>query len=252
MKPLLTITLFLLTLSLHAGTTVYSAPDESGLMGYYKYDESGTKFIDYSGNGGSATNVGGATLIPGVVGSAANFNGVNQSSSNSLPSSVSGITNYTFCGWFYLFNPAINGYIFHTQIGSLGSDNYSEDNFYQSGTNYIFFSASQFSGHASTGSLIQFPCAMSNWVFLAEVVSGVTRTVYTNAVMVVTTNTTYGIPFPTNYFAVAKQFNGTGVLKCSADEVRIYNRALSATEIATLYNFRQTTCLTNGTTPFKP
>jgi hypothetical protein len=65
----------------------------------YHFDEtSGTTSADPSGNGNTATMVGGATFSPGVRGNAATFRGANQYAM--LPIGiVSALTNFSISAW---------------------------------------------------------------------------------------------------------------------------------------------------------
>jgi hypothetical protein len=76
---------------------------------------------------------------------------------------------------------------------------------------------------------------------------------YTNGVNFSSSPAALGTFIPNSSFQVGCDTNfltmfQNGIL----DEVRIYNRALSATEITNLYNFRQTSLSTNGSTGYKP
>ena len=248
MKSLLTITLFLFTLSLHAGTTVYSAPDETGLVGYWKMDEPGPTTIDYSGNGNNGTNVNGVTLVQGVIGNAGNFSG----SSNFISASFAMVlTNFSLCCWF---NQTTN------QNGSsLITKKYTNVVPFELGFDCntpVTANKLQLGYYANTWFLATCPVSLPNnqWIFAAGTFNGTTLSLYTNGVLCTQTNVTNIPGYEINPLFIGARHDvvGTPYFNGKIDDVRIYNLALSATEITNLYNFQQKTYLTNGTTPFKP
>ena len=237
MKTLLTLTLLLLALTLHAGVTVYSAPDETGLVGYWKFDEI-SNVIDYSGNMNTGTNIGGFTLTNGVVGNALNILNGNSyvSFSNSTSNNVSGISNATLCVWMKSGN-----------FGFCDTNNAAGNRFAIG----IGVAAAYFTVENGVPSYPNCPVSTNVFTFFCMVVSNGTFTAYTNAVKA--TLTVGGAAPATKLSSSLPKFtifssSGFGTV----DEGRLYNRSLSGTEITNLYNFRQINYLTNGTTPFKP
>ena len=266
MKTLPTITLLLLTLSLRAGTTVYSAPDETGLVGYWKMDEGGlTNVIDYSGNGNNGTNVGGATSTNGVVGGALSFNGLHTTDGTRISLSTSApFTNMaaiTIAAWCKLkqYDSVDGSFIFGfipTAYNSPPGNPYEIISLGIQSSGNIFFAISS-GASGSREILISGEVVTTNfWHFLAATYDGsimktyIDGTLNTNtqsaSLTIATSNNTF--PPIIGQLGIAgyiDAFNGL------IDDVRIYNRALSATEITNLYNFRQTTYLTNGVTGYK-
>lgn len=254
MKHLLIITLLLLSLALHAGVTVYSAPNEAGLVGYWKMDEGGlTNVIDYSGNGNNGTNINGATLTNGVVGGALGFNGMSQY----IAIPITNLSQGTISAWAY---PNLTG----SSSNYIVCRGHNGGGFFQNfilGPDGVSNTVWRIQCADSGGTVLAVSSGVyivkTNWQFVCGTfsnnASSTTCNIYVNGILAGTATRTTGtlgtLPQTTDigaYDGALNFFNGF------IDDVRIYNRVLSATEITNLYNFRQTTYLINGTTPFKP
>ncbi len=204
----------------------------SGLVAQWKFDEGGgTVACDSSGNGNHGTLVNGPVWTTGVTGSALSFDGVNDyvkanSGARTGPFSVSlWVRAYKTnqAEWSGIFasadSPAVN--TFQIDIGgtsSLGCDG-----------QYRFY------GQDQTGQNISlcFGPYTTDWQFLTATFDGTAIRVYVNGVLKASASPSFagsiqllkvGANRGTNLF-----FSGV------VDEVRVYNGALSITDIQSIY-----------------
>ena len=71
------------------------------LWTYYTFDQNSVSSVDSSGNGNTATLVGGASIVPGIVGNAVSLSG--NGSYVSLPVGIQcGLTDFTITAWVYM------------------------------------------------------------------------------------------------------------------------------------------------------
>jgi hypothetical protein len=203
-------------------TVTYAAP--SGLVAAYGFNEgAGTTSADAAGNGRTATLVGGPAWVTGEFGSALSFNG---SSSYATVSNLPYLAAWTVSGWVRSpaapTNGAPTGPIHHSANFHFNW-NHADPAF--QGT--IALSVGGVWYPASFGAL-----AANTWYYLAATYDGETLNAYTNGVLV-TSNTAPSGPADADanplsfgkHSAAAQYFQGI------VDEVRIYNRALTLTEI---------------------
>jgi hypothetical protein len=172
----------------------------SGLVGYWKMDESSGNPVDSSGNGVTLTNNGTTAFGSGKFGNAAGpFNG--SSRYFSTGTTISGVKTVSF--WVY---PAA-----------------TTDNFINLASGkYI---------SASTGTL-----SATGFANASIFVNGVqTTTIAANSwqLVMITTETVVSA----DAFEVGRANGSYGVNNSYLDEVRVYNRTLSPAEIQQLYNW---------------
>ena len=209
----------------------------SGLVGWWKFDEgSGTVAGDASGNGNNGMLVNGPTwTTDSNVGTVAvQFDGVNDYIlSNNSFSSIVGASEKTFSFWakpasitnsgrpFTLCKSAVNTAYAVALINSRWWLSYRD-------TSDVLQSRN------STASAAM----LNTWAFITVVQSGSNIALYTNGVLKLS-YTDAGIPIPSS-----PPNAGLGAYTCSTpnnffsgslDDVRFYNRALSAGEIQELY-----------------
>ena len=201
----------------------------SGLVAHWKFDEgSGTTVSDSSGNGNTGTLVNGPLWTAGRVGNALFFDGIDDNvtvpDSNSLDLSSS----FTLSAWV---NPAST----FTDFRSILVKNYKY---------YLYASVAGYCGDGSPlGGFSEgtdqtvcqpSPLPINTWTHLAVTYNGSTLTLYRNGVAVATSTVSGTLSPTTGTLQIgASQFGE--YFKGLIDEVRIYNRALSDTEIQTIY-----------------
>ena len=206
----------------------------NGLVAWYKLDEtSGTTASDSSGNGKNGTLVNGPTWGAGMIGGAIVLDGVDDYIL--LPTGLmSAVTDFTVCAWAKL--DANNGW---NRIFDFGTGT----------SNYMFLTPSAGGGPlryaittTSNGSEQQMdaPSALpiGGWQHVAVTLSGTTGKLYVNGALV-STNTSMTLNpaslGSTNQNYIGKSQWGDPLFDGKIDDFRIYNRALSASEISQIY-----------------
>jgi hypothetical protein len=234
----------IIALELNSATTLSKPPNNLGLVGYWSFNEgTSTTATDFSGNRntGTLTTNGGSlpTWTNGKLGKALSIASVDQSyvnvsSNNTL--TISG--SHTISAWVRPTAIPSSGE-FSTiagKYGTLNNVNYALflDNaalsagdgigfiFYNDGTCWAKFSSTP---------------QIGRWYHLVGVfdTNATTMTLYVNGVQQAQSGTC-SLPTGTGEFWIGRD-RGTslGYWDGTIDEVRVYNRALSASEVAKLY-----------------
>ncbi len=224
-----------------AGSNLSLSPlfNPAGLVGYWNFEEGGgSTLLDQSGNGNTATWFGtkagnnGTYYQSGKVGNYSGFfDGSTDHASTTSGGTLNISGNLTMSAWvktskttlqvivtgFNDSGPPFSGYGLGVSVNSPGLLSYLD------ATNVVW---------KDGPTLID----DGNWHFVAAVASGTVLTLYVDGVQDGATST---IAPPTNYagartigawVAAGYYFSG------SLDEVRIYSRALSQSEVLALYN----------------
>ncbi len=244
------LTAVLMSLSAQVGNIANSIPatnqlaqvaaPTSGLVGHWKFDEgSGTSAADSSGSGNNAALFGSPSWITGKVGSGAlSFNGSNYVKA---PNSASlRITNdFTISAW--IKRGAIN--VYSEIINKVDAPD-ADYEFYINDQNQLQFYAATLSPQGATASGTLNDTA--SWHHVLVVRNGNTTTFYVDGSQRGSATQT-GSMSPSNreLYIGSITPQGYGYWTGALDEVRIYNRALSSSEISNIYN-------DTGTTPPPP
>ena len=207
------------------------------LVAYYKFDEtSGTTAADCTANAKNGTLYGSCTWATGLTNNALSIPG-GSSDYVGLPTGiVSGLTNFTVAAWVKLTSVSTNMRIF---------------DFGTSTTNYMELTPK----HSNSSGKIQFYIRTSSttksvtgtaalptgsWQHVAVTLSSQTLTLYVQGAQVgQITNCTINpnsLGSTTNNYIGKSQTSSHPHLNGLVDGFRIYNRALSGTEITALYN----------------
>jgi hypothetical protein len=212
-------------------------PSASGLVGYWTLDESsGSTAADSSGNSNAGTVAGTTSWTSGKFGGAFQFNGSTYIKvPNSASLSISG-SQISFGAWYY-HTASTDGYI----LGKTVSD-YT----YMLGVDK---GAQQFAVYLKTGGTVRtlrwpgsVPNALSQynntWVHLFVTYDGATITAYVNGAKAATLAATGNINATSDAFAIGARGGDGSWTRFSGtiDDVRIYNRALAASEVQALYS----------------
>jgi hypothetical protein len=217
------------------------------LIGWWKLDDgSGTVAADSSSGGNNGTLVGfpadGSGWVDGKVGKALNFDGVTSEVSLGNIAAAVNIPAISFGGWVKVA-PGLSGSFTLTAVSKYRSGQGSWTEYY-SGTSRSFgcriFSASGNGSAAGT----TFPSASNPatdgaWHHVMCTYDGSNIVVYTDGVA------DKAVPFSGNVsnrpdlVCIGSEYNGNTCANNywhgSLDDIRIYNRALSATEVGELY-----------------
>lgn len=214
--------------------TILNPPNNQGLVGWWKFDENGgTTAHDFSGNGNHGKFVGNSvwTWFDGVLGKALNFDGGNQYINIPDSNIISLTGNFTISAWIKTnsnttqqaivekyTNPGINGYLLRiTSAGKLLSC--SQDGATET---------------CITGNTI---LNIKTWYHVVVVYNGSTIKTFINAIQ---DNSIVNTRNPTDGTSTLKiggrGDDGSLTFNGLMDDVRIYNKALSAAEVWSLYN----------------
>jgi hypothetical protein len=219
------------------------APNNLGLVGYWNFEDGKlSKATDFSGNGnvGTLTNMEEADWVVGKKGKALSFDGVNESVNAGTASSLQTTGNLSIGAWIKLTSqPALdtNAYQIVAKDKDSGGRAYAFDYYNLTGNRHLRF---YINGGAGSNKLEGTTAlATGVWYYVAATYStGGVITLYINgaqeaqgsgaatSIPSASANVTIGAR---EYTGFEDYFNG------SIDDVRIYNRTLSAAEVASLY-----------------
>jgi Concanavalin A-like lectin/glucanases superfamily len=224
----------------HSNTTALS----SGLVGYWTFDGGAThwntgKVDDVSGHGNTGQLINMSTTtspVPGKIGQAIQFNGphlgqfIDLGTSNALTPS-----RFTITAWVYQNNQSCFNYIYSNARDTGGSYNGIDFKVYcygqLAGTNW---NGTAYSINAS------FALPAGKWNHVAFSYDGAFMRLYVDGAQAQTpVAQTVDPATPASFMtAIGSMGNGAGTytLDGKLDDVRIYNRALSAQEVKQLYS----------------
>jgi fibronectin type 3 domain-containing protein len=210
-----------------ASVTITGAPPV-GLVAAYGFDEgAGTAAADASGSGNGGTVVGPGWTI-GKFGAALSFDGVNDWVTVADANSLDLTTGITLEAWVF---PTALGTQWRTTIFKEQSGNYAYAAYANTGT-------SRPSGNAVTGGVdhdlrgsAQLP--LNTWAHLATTYDGSNLRLYVNAAQVGSQAASGPITTSTGALRIGGNNIWPEWFQGRIDEIRVYNRALSATEIQT-------------------
>jgi len=203
-----------------ASTTMF----EYGLVGWWPLNGDAT---DSSGNGYNGTNVGATATTGqnGVAGSAMNFNGTSNYINLNNPAGLpSGTSPRTLCAWANT-NTTASGF---RQVAAWGSPSTS---------NAMFMSlngTTLYGGGYGNDLVLSNYWQTSAWKHRCLTYDGTTATLYSLGANIGSGAFTWNLIKSKAY--IGRQVNDAEYWSGQLDDVRIYKRALSASEIQTIYN----------------
>ena len=249
--------------SIFLGSSLNLNPLSSGLVGYWPLDGATTNWTsnttrDLSGNGNTGQLLSMSTTtspVAGKIGSALKFNGVNGTARNTSPSNlnIGNGTDYSFSVWAQT-NSSAGGQILTFIKGSTNSND-------QTG---IYFSAGVPRGQlrdSQDGTSVEAADGVNkadgkwhHYVFTVTRNTSTGMKFYVDGTLVGTANpTSESQTFNTSSLNIGSYSGSSLFFLGTIDDVRIYNRALSAQEIALLHAVGQanvahanTTALSSG------
>lgn len=221
---------------------------DTSLKGYWSFngkDVSGTTAYDRSGAGNTGTLTLGPTVTPGKLGQALNFDGSNDYVTVPSATSLNSTSQITVSAWIKRVGTGTRQFFV-----SKGSANTVATTQYwlelTSGNVLVFELASGSTEHKLTSGFTL--TDTQNWHHVVGTYDGTTQKIFLDGVQDATTSTWSGaLNALSDDVAIGNRsvfydipFNG------SIDEVRIYNRALSAGEIQSLYKLGQSDEVNTG------
>lgn len=225
-------------LSLTEITNIYNTP--SGPIGFWKMDESswnGTagEVKDYSGAANNGVRGGNATTASGIFGNAGTFDGSGDYVSVSNTSALKPTNAITISEWVK-FNSFTDSWQVHNSTNAF-SYNYGYIMREDTPSNKVGF----WVGHGSANGGVYSNTALTpgTWYHVVGVFDGSTYKIYLNGNLdnsAVATGSTINYTGASSNIYLGERLDGLQSTNGSLDEVRIYDRALSGTEISDLYN----------------
>lgn len=221
-----------------AGTTSCTASAlSSGLAAYYPFDGNAN---DASGNGNNGTVTGNASLTTGIYGQGYAFDGLSSRINVGSNPSLDNLSSVTYSAWINIQGYSKNGH------GFLVDKNYINLSWHHGGGGYhndVISGAVSYSDTNSMATSQNLYSKINNtWTHVVMTFDAISKNVslYINGVEATYQVKTTGVGTKIND-AVSVQYigdssYGTRTFNGSIDEVRIYNRALTATEVLELYN----------------
>jgi len=204
----------------------------SGLLGYWPINEdSGSVAHDVSGNGNDAT-LANTTWTTGKFTYGLSFNGSN---SEGITPAIAFTNTFSISAWV---NPAVSRQVTDAEIAETNYSGFS----LQTDSTGIMYQFLINNGTGSTGTCGQsLGCALggtvtSGWHLVTGTYDGTTAILYLDGVALA--SDTFTAPANASlplYMGLAP--NGSGAWNGAMDEVRLYNRALTASEVSALFNF---------------
>ena len=225
--------------------TVISPNLQQGLVGHWTFDSStisGNTVADVSGNGNNGTMMNGPTVIPGVEGQALSFNGTDQYVSVPNSSSLNpNVISVSF--WVKSAVAAQNFYaamVNKRLLGNTSPFNVWSFDTNPSGNTYDFCITNNAGSGPTYGQWCLSNGVLStSWTHIVGTYDGTTQKLYENGVLVASQPVNITLASSTLPVAIGWDNSTGGVnqhFNGAIDDVRIYNRALSATEVNQLYD----------------
>ncbi len=212
--------------------TVSNSTQPAGLVAAFGFDEgSGTTAADQSGNNNTGTLSNATWNATGKYGGALSFNGTNSVVNVADSATLDLTTGMTLEAWV---RPAATGSVWRTVVLKENTNNYAYALYGSTGSSVP-------SGNAvtagndhdirSTTSL-----ALNTWTHLAVTYNGSQLVLYANGAQVASTAATGSMATTTGALRIGGNNIWGEYFSGLIDEVRIYNRALTAAEITTDMN----------------
>jgi len=216
-----------------SGTAALTVADQpAGLVSYWKFDEtSGTTASDSSGNNNNGTLINGPAWTTGKIGNALQFDGANDYMDAGSGSNLNITGAKTLSLWIKPSSSAIDKRIIAAPSGFSEPYIIIQHNLQISIADGTLLSDAK----TTTGNVL----STSAWTHIAVVYNGADITaakVYANGVQQTLGNPPWVYGVPAGNLRIGSRQDNLGFFPGSIDEVRIYSRALTASEILAEYN----------------
>ena len=235
--------LFLVSFSLVSAATITLPPNNLGLIGYWSFDdESGTVATDHSGNGndGTLNNMTEGDWVSGKKGGALEFDGVDDyvsiSNSSSLDSTGVSGDSYTVALWIKTTQQDFVGVLSKYEGGGGVAFPYAVavNDCVSNKTGFFIYT-----GSGSTCDTDVYSNTSVNdgeWHYVVGVRDGSNLHMYVDGVLENTGSISDSDYSNNSPITIGAYNSGDYYFSGSIDDVRIYNRALTSTDIQALYN----------------
>ena len=208
----------------------------NGLVGMWTFDGgdiSGSTIYDLSGNGNNGTNYGAVPAI-GKLGQAMSFNGstsyIDAGTASSLRPS-----QFTVTAWVYPTGNSGNGY-----QGILSDSVWGDYYGYSLNVNGTLKLFAEVQSSSATSDTTPYQLTLNTWYYVTETYTSSALIVYVNGTQVAQVSSPAAIAYEAGDSFSVGTFAGSppagGHFNGKVDDVRVYNRALSASEVQYLYN----------------
>ncbi|MCX6702489.1 MAG: prepilin-type N-terminal cleavage/methylation domain-containing protein [Candidatus Wolfebacteria bacterium] len=213
---------------------------DSSLVGYWKFDEgSGTTAYDSSGYGNTGTSTNGPSWVTGKLGDALQFNGINSNVVVATTPLLSiGSASFSIVHWIKLGGSSESGTVCKGTPFNLSAPGYCV-RFVGGGNSMMVRVNTSSSGNSGGGTSNSFSWGDSQWHYVAWVVDRTTQTskVYIDNHLAGGPDSVSGYPDISGSSNITiGSDGGQWYVNGLIDDVRVYNRALSAAEVAAIYN----------------
>jgi large repetitive protein len=238
MKSRLNITAVVLSLAVLAlcMLSTRQADADPSLVAHFQMEENGgTTLVDASGAGNNGTTVGGPTWVSSQtgLGLALNLNGTSQYATAPDSASLDITSAITLAAWVRPEKVATQYLIKKAIISPSGTNGY-ELSLSSTGKAFVRFNQVTNANTYRVDSDV-IPATGTTWVHLAATYDGTTIRMYVNGAQSGTPlAAAFAIATNNLVLGIGAESNGATKFQGAMDEVRVYNRALSATEILAL------------------
>ncbi len=204
-----------------------------GLVGYWKMEEgSGTQLKDSSGWGNNAVTSGSPAWVPVLNGFALNLDGSTHAVVSDQ-ANLNATTALSLAAWVKPNLLATQDLISRAIFGT--TDGYALS-LLSNGKAAVHFNQASFADIYRVTSTTSYPTSGNTWMHVAATYDGSTMRLYINGVEENWTPGPAAITASALSLGIAGQSNGSRRFRGDMDDVRVYNRALTPTEVAALAN----------------
>ncbi|MFA6039099.1 MAG: LamG-like jellyroll fold domain-containing protein [Candidatus Peribacteraceae bacterium] len=204
-----------------------------GLVGYWRfYEGAGTTVADSTGNGRTGTLTNSPIWVNGKLGKGLQFDGVNDFVAVNDHDSLDVTNAMTISAWVYWSSSGVREMILKNNNANTG---YGQYELYQNNT-YVSFRLMGASSTLTTST----PLSLNAWHHVAAVWDGTRMKIFLDGVPDNNSVSYSGTPVSTTgRLTFGAYANGLYPFSGMFDEIRIYNRAISANEVAILARGQQ-------------
>ena len=219
------------SLSLVSITTVVKADLNDGLVAYYPFDGNAN---DMSGDGHHGIENGGISYVSGQIGDAASFDGNNDGITISH-SSIFNLSKFSISGWIKVEDTSSNQKIFFKDQ----SNNFNHDFQLYINDNSLIV---QLQNGTNQESLISSSLTIG-WSYITFTSNGINNNnLYINGILEDSNNISWTLNGNTLDWSFGRFSLESSYFEGDIDDIRIYSRALSESEIQELYQYSSNSC----------